>query len=251
MTRPDGPAPRWGVALLAELDAGALSVARAAEVRAAVEADPAAIAVLGALAATRAELAALSVPEPPPGSTERWAAAVREAAGTSPASAPQHPAAPPSRPAPAAPHHPGVRSWRRPRVGRGQPHPPTARPTPARRALFVLVLLTAGLLGWPRPDPPPPDRIELLTAGRSALGHTDLGPLADPVRRASCLRAARAPGVDPDTAPLAGRRVELARGPALLLVYPTGERGVFDVVVVDPDCGPAGGTLLGTARIGR
>jgi len=58
-------------------------------------------------------------------------------------------------------------------------------------------------------------------------------------------------GLDPDATPLGGRRVDLARGPGMLLVFATGELGVFDVVVVDPACGPAGGTLLGTARVGR
>jgi hypothetical protein len=57
--------------------------------------------------------------------------------------------------------------------------------------------------------------------------------------------------VDPLAVPLGGRRVELARGPGVLLVFATGELGVFDVVVVDPGCGGTGGTLLGTARIGR
>jgi len=95
------------------------------------------------------------------------------------------------------------------------------------------------------------DRIELATAGRSALGDSDLGPLADPVRRAACLRAAGVLGVDPLAVPLGGRQVELARGPGVLLVFATGELGVFDVVVVDPGCGGTGGTLLGTARIGR
>jgi hypothetical protein len=114
----------------------------------------------------------------------------------------------------------------------------------------VLLVLAAGLL-WPRPGPPRIDGVDLAAAGRSAVGSSDLGALGDPVRRAGCLRAAGVLGLDPDAVPLGGRRVELARGPAVLLVFATGELGVFDVVLVDPDCGPAGGTLLGTARIGR
>jgi hypothetical protein len=114
----------------------------------------------------------------------------------------------------------------------------------------VLLVLAAGLL-WPRPDPPRIDGVDLATAGRSAVGSSDLGALADPLRRAGCLRAAGVLGLDPNAVPLGGRQVELARGPAVLLVFATGELGVFDVVLVDPDCGPAGGTLLGTARVGR
>ena len=65
----------------------------------------------------------------------------------------------------------------------------------------------------PRSDPARRTRVELAAAGRSALGDTDLGPLADPARRAACLRAVGVLGLDPWRVPLGGRRVELARGP--------------------------------------
>ena len=113
--------------------------------------------------------------------------------------------------------------------------------------LLLLVLLPL----LPPAEPGRIDGVDLAAAGRSAVGSSDLGALGDPVRRAGCLRAAGVLGLAPDVVPLGGRRVELARGPAVLLVFATGELGVFDVVLVDPDCGPAGGTLLGTARIGR
>jgi hypothetical protein len=125
-----------------------------------------------------------------------------------------------------------------------------ARPVLAAAVLVVAALLGPGLPAAPL-EPARLDRIELATAARSALGETDLGPLADPVRRAACLRSVAVLGVDPLATPLGGRRVELARGPGVLLVFATGELGVFDVVLVDPDCGRTGGTLLGTARIGR
>lgn len=62
--------------LLADLDAGLLDEATAREVRAAVAADPEAQAVLDALAATRAELAAVPPPPVPPTLAARWSAAL-------------------------------------------------------------------------------------------------------------------------------------------------------------------------------
>ena len=35
----------------------------------------------------------------------------------------------------------------------------------------------------------------------------------------------------------------------VLLVLGTGQRGAFDVLIVDPDCGPSGGTLLAATRV--
>jgi hypothetical protein len=270
MTARDGSGPGPDVELLAELDAGLLAPGRAAEVGAAARRDPAATAVLAALAATRAELAALPVPALPSGSAERWTAALRaavEAGGA--AGGPTDPdgaAAEPRGGDLAVPTPAEEGTGRRPDGDPRRDHPtgrPRRRPrgprrgprlfVPARRSAVAAVLLgglAAGLL-WPRADPAPPDRVELAAAGRSALGATDLGGLADPVRRAGCLRALGVLGLDPAAPPIGGRRVDLARGPGVLLVFATGELGVFDVVVVDPDCGPSGGTLLGTARIGR
>jgi hypothetical protein len=92
--------------------------------------------------------------------------------------------------------------------------------------------------------------IDLASAGRAAVGSGDAGQLADPRRRAGCLRAVRAPGVDPAAGLLGSSRLDLAGRPGLLLVLTSGRRGVFHVVVVDPDCGPAGGTLLGSTTAG-
>jgi hypothetical protein len=35
----------------------------------------------------------------------------------------------------------------------------------------------------------------------------------------------------------------------VLLVLGTGQRGAFDVLVVDPDCGPDGGRLLAATHV--
>ncbi|MDN5930824.1 MAG: hypothetical protein L0I24_07140, partial [Pseudonocardia sp.] len=72
MTDPDAP----DVHLLADLDAGLLDPARAREVRRAALADPRSAAVLDALAATRADLAAVPAPVVPPDLVAGWTAAL-------------------------------------------------------------------------------------------------------------------------------------------------------------------------------
>ena len=244
MTRPDGPAPRWGVAVLAELDAGALSVARAAG--------------SGPRPRRTRRRSRCWARWPRPGPSwphcrPRAAARQHRTLGGRGAGGGRHQpgvraAAPGGTPVPACarcpppPRDPQLA----PPSGRARPATPpdgSAHPRRAARCSSSSCWppgCSAGRARTRRPrtgsswSPP--------AAPRSATPTS--APLADPVRRAGCLRAVAAPGVDPDAALLGGRRVELARGPALLLVCPTGERGVFDVVVVDPDCGPAGGTLL-------
>lgn len=75
MTDPDAP----DVHLLADLDAGLLDSARAREVRRAALADPRSAAVLHALAATRADLAAVPAPVAPPDLVAGWIAALATA----------------------------------------------------------------------------------------------------------------------------------------------------------------------------
>ncbi|HEY4418939.1 MAG TPA: hypothetical protein VGN22_05465, partial [Pseudonocardia sp.] len=74
--------PRPDLAQLADLDAGVLEPAQAAQVRAAAAAYPESAAALHALAVTRSELAALSAPPVPPEFTARWAAALEAEAAT-------------------------------------------------------------------------------------------------------------------------------------------------------------------------
>src|SRR5690349_5897833 len=72
MTEPAAPDP----VTLAELDAGLPDEVAAARRRAVAEADPDATAVLDALAATRADLAALETPDVPLEVAARWDAAL-------------------------------------------------------------------------------------------------------------------------------------------------------------------------------
>ena len=129
---------------------------------------------------------------------------------------------------------------------RGAVRPRRLRPVPVLLAAAALLMLVLAL--WPRP--PQAARIGLAADGLAAVGSTDAGALADPARRAGCLRAVGVAGIDPAAALLGGRQVVVDGRRGVLLVLPSGARGVFQVVVVDPDCGPAGGILLATTTVG-
>jgi hypothetical protein len=239
------PVPPAELLALAEVDAGLPDAAEAARGRVHAEADARSAAVLAALAATRAELAALPTPEPPPEVAARWAAAlaaegrargtVAPAAGPGPgADGDGHPAA----------RGPGAGPARRPRIRR--PH----RSLLAAAALVALVALVAGVLTGRAADPRIPTLagVDLVAAGTAAVGTHDLGALADPGRRTGCLRAV-VPSVA-DLPLLGGRRVVLDGRPAVLLVLATGTLGRLRLVAVDADCTAAGGTLLADTVVG-
>ena len=231
MSGPHPDVPRPDVSRLADLDAGVLDEAQAREVRAAAEADPAARAVLEALAATRADLAAVDDPPVPPAVEERWRAALR---------AEQAPLAPaPHSPAADAP--PQRRPSRLPALVR--------RPAVLAAVLLVAVLVGAGLLEAREGQLPAVDRPRLAAQGVSTIGVRDTGGFDDPARRAGCLQAVAAPGVAPTAPLLGGRRVTFEGAPGVLLVLGTGRRGAFDIVIVDPACGPGAGTLLAAGHV--
>jgi anti-sigma factor RsiW len=200
--------------LLAGLDADLLDPARAAEVRAAAAQDPAAAAVLAGLAATRGELGELADPPVPAEYAARWDAALAAEAAVPPR--------------------------------------PRRRLRPALVAAAVLAAtVVAGLLWAPRhPAPMSLDGVDLVAAGLTVQGDFDVGDLADPARRAGCLRAIAPPGVAPDAPLLGGRDVVLGGRRGVLLLMAAGERGRLHVVVVAPGCGPDGGELLDTRTIG-
>jgi hypothetical protein len=186
-------------------------------------ADPAdAAAMLEALTATRADLAALPIPQVPPAVEARWAAALAAESAT-----------------------------RRSATRRS-----AARPLLAAAALAAAVAAGVGALLPGPPDRPAPVELPALTVGRvdlvavatAAVGTTDVGDLADPARRAGCLRAVAPAAVDEKL--LGGRRVVLEGRPGLLLVLATGTRGGLRIVTVDPGCGPAGGSLLAQVVVG-
>jgi hypothetical protein len=175
-------------------------------------------AVRDALAATRAELAALPTPQVPAAVEARWAAALAVEAA----------------------------------ARRGAPRRSVARPLLAAAALAAAVAVVVGALlpGAAAPQPPAATvaRVDLVAVATAAVGTMDVGDLADPGRRAGCLRAV-APAAADETL-LGGRRVVLEDRPGVLLVLATGTRGGLRIVTVDPACGPAGGSLLAQVVVG-
>jgi hypothetical protein len=94
------------------------------------------------------------------------------------------------------------------------------------------------------------DGVDLVAAGLTVRGAFEAGDLADPVRRAGCLRAVAPPGVAPDAPLLGGRDVVLRGRDGVLLLLAAGAPGRLHIVVVAPGCGPDGGELLDTRTIG-
>jgi hypothetical protein len=249
MNGPDLPDERPGpadVAALADLDADLPDPHRAARGRAAAAADPEAAAVLDALAATRAELAALPAPDVPPDVTTRWTAALAaEAAPTHPAHRHRGPRRAHGRPADGRTGPPGgsgrtagalAGPGGRGAGGRAWPALLTAA------ALAAVVGTGLGALVQRPAAAPAVTRVELVALARDAVGTMDVGELAHPARRAACLRAV-APAAAGETL-LGGRRVVLDGRPGVLLVLATGVRGGLRILTVDPACGPAGGRLI-------
>ncbi|MEJ3655825.1 hypothetical protein WEH80_22905 [Actinomycetes bacterium KLBMP 9759] len=211
---PEGTSPdRRNLRLLAEFDAGLVTGDDAADALAHPEAGD----VLRALAATRAELAGHPAPPVPPAAVAAWDTAL---------------AAESRRAAPLAP-------LRRPRR--------VPRPAIAAAALLIALLGAAELV----PQPAVVTSPQLGTVAMDTIGTHEAGALDDPARRAACLRAVRPGAVDPGATLLGGRHVDYDGRPGVLLVLSTGRRGSFHVVVVDPGCGPDGGTLLGYLLAGR
>jgi hypothetical protein len=252
---PPGPRDRPDVAALAETDAGLPDAVRAARARAAASEDCDARAVRDALAATRADLAALPTPAVPEAVARRWAAALAaEAEGASQrAPAGEERTEPGSRPPAAEARASGPSP-------RGVPTRSAARPTAPRgravgRAVLAAAALTAvvgvGLGGLADRAAPVPTvtRVELVALGRDAVGTMDVGDLADPARRTACLGTV-APAALGETL-LGGRRVVVDGRPGVLLVLATGTRGSLRVLTVDRSCGADGGTLIAQLVVGE
>ena len=122
------------------------------------------------------------------------------------------------------------------------------RPAVLAAALLVAVGVVAALRARPEPLPAV-GRPQLVAEALSALGVRDTAGLAEPTRRAGCLRAVDAPVESPEAALLGGRRVTFEGSEGVLLVLDTGRRGAFDVLIVDPDCGPGAGRLFAATRV--
>jgi hypothetical protein len=229
--------------VLADLQAGLLDDATAAELRQRVRTDTDAAEVLAALDRVRRDLADLgtddaSAPEVPAKVTARVGAALQ--------------AAPPHRP-PREPAH-SVR------------HTPRWQVVTLVAGVGATVLGVAVgalmLVGDPAPNRPAGPTAESITVSRPAtrlplsdsqivglLSHSpDYGPLAGPQQRASCLAGLGYPAATPV---LGAQPVDMRGRAAVLLVLAGDTPRTLLALVVEPDCNSAHPGLLANTLVTR
>ena len=245
-----GPDPPLTTEALADLQAGLLDDDTAAALRKVVRADPDARQTMAALNRVRRDIAALgtdtsSAPDLAPAAVGRIVAALRA----------EQPAANRSRSRLRAAHT----------VRRG------SLPRSARVAVAACGLVAAAVAVWlgttalitaPASTPSRPTTIEHITVSRPPATiplsdqqilalldrEADFGPLADPQRRASCLRGLGYPA----TARVLGARpVEVAGRQAVLLVLPADTPGAVTALAVAPSCSSADTGLLADRIVNR
>ncbi|WHT19507.1 hypothetical protein N8J89_41615 [Crossiella sp. CA-258035] len=260
---PDGPP--WSVDLIADLHAGVLDPAVAAQLRPRIEADPEARAVLAALDETQAELAALPPLRMPEHVASRIEAAieneVRLAMAARPGAAPLAPSAPPQvhqQPQQLAPvvDLAAARRRRTRAIGWGigalaglaaatglifavlpgqQPVTGTAQPTSVASTPGdgVLALKSADLDGKIPPG---------------ISGNKDYGPFSDQAKLKACLLANNQPGHLLN--PVAGRQVTVDGKPGVALVLLTATPGRTRLLVVGADCAAGKPSLIKDSTVG-
>jgi hypothetical protein len=241
-----GANPPLTVEALADLQAGLVDDDTAARLRKKVRADPDARQTMDALNRVRRDVAALgtdasSAPEVAPRVVDSVAAALR--------------------------------AERSERSRRRAAHTvrPGRLPRSARVAVAVAGLAAAAAAVWvgttalitaPPPTPSRPTTVEHITVSRPPMiipladqqilalldGQPDLGPLADPQRRTSCLAGL---GYPADARVLAARPVEIAGRPAILLVLPGDTPGTVVALAVAPTCSSVDTGLLADRIVNR
>lgn len=241
MREPDNEADEapLTVELLADLQAGLLDDESAARVRRRVRDDPEAEQILRALNQVRCDVATLGAdpaPEVPPDVTARVSGALASAETGPPAA---HAARPRLRPTRVLATVIGVGA-----------------------VLAAIGVGTAALVTAPEPAPSTQVTAEHITVSTppmliplssdeivGLLGQRpDYGPLADPVRRASCLTGL---GYPASTQVLGARRVEINARPGIVLVVPADTPHSLAVYAVALNCNAADTGLLATTQVPR
>lgn len=235
---------------LADLQAGLLDDDTAARLRKMVRTNSDAQQTMDALNRVRRDVAALradpaSAPDVAPAGVDRIGAALRA----------EQRAADRSRPRLRAAH-----------TVRGGSLPTSARVAVAAAGLAAAIaavwLGTTALITPPASTPSRPTTIEHITVSRPPATiplsdqqilallnrDPDFGPLADPQRRASCLRGLGYPAT---ARVLGGRRVEIAGRQAVLLVLPGDTPRAVTALAVAPTCSSADTGLLADRNVNR
>lgn len=240
--------PPWSVDVLADLHAGALADAEAAELWPKVRADQEAMAVIAALDATTADLTAFGgapAPPMPAAVAARIDAALAEESAHARGAAPIAPVVDLA----------AARRKRNRQLGWG-----AGLLTAAAAAVAAVVMVGPGATtpGTPVAEPPtesaPGDkpltlRGEDVAAGvGDTMNVRDYGPLTDQAGLDKCLRAN---DIDAENAPIGFRPATIDGKPAVLMVFTTGEFARYRVVAVPTDCGEGKAGLLHDETVGR
>ncbi|HEY3467819.1 MAG TPA: hypothetical protein VGL47_22010 [Amycolatopsis sp.] len=249
--------PPWSVDVLADLHAGVLDDAQAAELWPVVNADPEARAILDALDATQADLASLADAPAPPMPAEFAArldaALAAEAAARFPA------ATQPDRTQPSAPQGAQVVDLAAARRRRNKRLGWAAGVLTAAAAAVVAVTVaipsTTQQNGTPNVAAPAPSGPTVGSDGSGAqaligkaVGVRDFGPLQNEDRLDACIAAA---GLDPKVRPEGIRPVNVDGKAGVMIILTTGKLAQFRLVAFGADCGPGNPAVLFDKVVGE
>ena len=247
--------PPWSVDVLADLHAGVLDDARAAELWPLVDADPEARAILDALDATQSDLASLADAPAPPMPAEFAArldaALAAEAAATFPRqrTAPEQAGSGDAQVVDLA----AARRRRNKRLGWAAGVLTAA--AAAVVAVTVAIPGTSQQAGTPNVAAPPPSGPSVGNDGSGAqaligkaVGVRDFGPLQTEDKLDACIAAA---GLDPKVRPEGIRPVNVGGKAGVMIILTTGKLAQFRLVAFGADCGPGNPAVLFDKVVGE
>jgi hypothetical protein len=247
--------PPWSVDVLADLHAGVLDDARAAELWPLVNADPEARAILDALDATQADLASLANAPAPPMPAE-FAARLDAAIAAEAAAAFPSPRTAPEQAGPGNAPVVDLAAARRRRNKRlGWAAGVLTAAAAAIVAVTVAIPNTSQQTGTPNVAAPPPSGPSVGSDGSGAqalvgkaVGVRDFGPLQNEDRLDACIAAA---GLDPKVRPEGIRPVNVGGKAGVMIILTTGKLAQFRLVAFGADCGPGNPAVLFDKVVGE
>ena len=247
--------PPWSVDVLADLHAGVLDDARAAELWPLVDADPEARAILDALDATQSDLASLADAPAPPMPAE-FAARLDAALAAEAAAAFPKPRTAPEQAGPGDAQVVDLAAARRRRNKRlGWAAGVLTAAAAAVVAVTIAIPGTSQQTGTPNVAAPPPSGPSVGSDGSGAqaligkaVGVRDFGPLQTEDRLDACIAAA---GLDPKVRPEGIRPVNVGGKAGVMIILTTGKLAQFRLVAFGADCGPGNPAVLFDKVVGE